>query len=908
MAGLKIMTQGGYVPRVAPHLLADNEAQMALNTKLYAGDLRSWRKLGLLSPSITVPVGTKTIFKGEKSNGDDLWLSWLEDVDVVRNPLTDENNPMSIYYTGDGAPKKTNSSMAGTTQGSSPQNWLYMGVPAPTTALAAVKGAASLGSIEVTNAGSGYSYIPTVSFTGGGGSGVSAVAVVSQGVVSGVTITNEGAGYTSDPTITISGAGGAGATAIARRGKVTAVTVDDGGTGGQIQSITVTAAGANYTSAPTVVISGGGGSGATATATVVGGQVTAVTVTNPGKNYVTEPTISFTGGGGANAEAVAVRGPGFSSAPTVSFTGPGSGAEATAFIENGVLIGIVVTKGGSGYTSGAFVTIAGPGATGATATVTVNTGVIAGVAVTSGGSLYGPVVSITGGAGSGATAEPVVQNGAIDSIRLTNPGSGYTSEPTVTISGGGGSSATAQAKFNAAETRVYTYTFVSEFGSIEEESAPAPVSAEVSISNGQQVILSNFSAPPQINYNITKIRIYRSVTGSGATELLLVDEVSAPQTQYSDTKTSAELGEVIPTLGWTAPPDDLRGLCLLPNQFMAGFKGNRVYFTPVNAYHTFPEEWSISVGADIVGIDVFGQSLAVMTKNYPYIVTGSTPESMSAERVPILEPCVSKRSIASDGAGVMYASPNGMCVISLGAQGLTTGNLMLRDDFQKFNPSTITGAMFDGKYFGFFTDGTEVIKRGAFILDRVIQSTPLTLTSITATAVFVDDDTATLLLASNNLIQRWEGDAINLLPYEWTSKRFVFSSPANLGAIEVDGGFNSIQDAAALQKRIEEIIAYNQALFATGASLQGTLGAYVLNDRDVNGSILLNIPKVVDDVYLLVDLYCDGEHIHQGQYVSNGVYRLPSGYKGQVFEVKLAGNIECRYVKLAETMKELKTL
>ena len=46
MSGLKIMAMGGYVPRVAPHLLNDNEAQKALNTKLYAGDLRAWRKPG----------------------------------------------------------------------------------------------------------------------------------------------------------------------------------------------------------------------------------------------------------------------------------------------------------------------------------------------------------------------------------------------------------------------------------------------------------------------------------------------------------------------------------------------------------------------------------------------------------------------------------------------------------------------------------------------------------------------------------------------------------------------------------------------------------------------------------------------------------------------------------------------
>jgi len=907
MAGLKIMTQGGYVPRVAAHLLADNEAQMALNTKLYSGDLRSWRKLGLLSPSITVQPDTKAIFKGKKSNGDPLWLSWLTDVDVVNNPLTDEDNPMSIYYTGDGAPKKTNSALAGSIQGNSPQNWLYMGVPAPTSAVTLAKGSASLGEIEVTNGGSGYAALPDVSIAGGGGSGATGVAVVTGGVVTGVTMTNEGAGYTSNPTITISGAGGGGATATPLRGKVTTVVVDDGGTGGQVASINITATGKDYTSAPTVVFTGGG-TGAAATATVSGGKVTGITITSPGKNYLEPPEISFTGGGGSGATATAVMGTGYSVAPTITFSGPGSGAEATAFITNGVLTSIVVTNGGKGYTSAPSVSITGTGASGAIATATANTGVIAGVSITSGGSAYGPVVSFTGGGGNGAAAEPVVDNGVITSITLTNAGSGYTSEPTVTIAGGGGSSATAKAKFRTAETRVYTYTFVSEFGSILEESAPAPISSEVNISSGQEVILSNFAAPPQTNYNITKIRIYRSVTGSGATEFLFVDEISAPNTQYIDNKPSAQLGEVLPTLGWNEPPSDLRGLCLLPNQFMAGFKGNRVYFTPVNAFHTFPEEWSISVGSEIVGIDVFGQSLAVMTKNYPFIITGSSPESMSSERVPILEPCVSKTSIASDGSGVMYASPNGMCIISLGVQGLATGNLMLRDNFQKFNPSTIVGAMFDGKYFGFFTDGTEVIKEGAFILDRVIQATPLTLSSISASAVFVDDDSATLLLVSNNIIQRWEGDDVNTLPYEWLSKRFVFNSPANLGAIEVDGSFDDIGNVANLQKRIEEIIAANQALFATGAPLQGVLNAVAMNARDLNGSILQNIPQVVDDVYLLVDLYCDGKHIHTGQYVSNGVYRLPSGFKGQVFEVKLSGNIECRYVKLAETMKELKTL
>lgn len=79
-----------------------------------------------------------------------------------------------------------------------------------------------------------------------------------------------------------------------------------------ISTITVTAGGTGYTSAPTVSISGGGGSGATATATVdtVSGVVTSVTVTSAGSGYASTPTIAFSGGGGSGASATASLAPG----------------------------------------------------------------------------------------------------------------------------------------------------------------------------------------------------------------------------------------------------------------------------------------------------------------------------------------------------------------------------------------------------------------------------------------------------------------------------------------------------------------------------------------------------------------------------------------------------------------------
>jgi len=70
-------------------------------------------------------------------------------------------------------------------------------------------------SIRVINQGSGYTAPPTVSITGGGGSGATAIANISGGRVISISVTNRGIGYTSAPSISISGGGGANASANA---------------------------------------------------------------------------------------------------------------------------------------------------------------------------------------------------------------------------------------------------------------------------------------------------------------------------------------------------------------------------------------------------------------------------------------------------------------------------------------------------------------------------------------------------------------------------------------------------------------------------------------------------------------------------------------------------------------------
>jgi len=174
----------------------------------------------------------------------------------------------------------------------------FVGGVATTAATASVTlTPTSVATIKKLAAGSGYTSVPTVTFDGGGGSGLEATAVLNTGTVASYIITNPGSGYTSVPTATITGGGGSGATA--------SITM----TPTSIGSITLLTAGVNYTTIPTVSFyTGAGGFDATATLTVAPTTINAVTLVCRGTGY-TSPTVIFTDPTGAGASYITSVGP-----------------------------------------------------------------------------------------------------------------------------------------------------------------------------------------------------------------------------------------------------------------------------------------------------------------------------------------------------------------------------------------------------------------------------------------------------------------------------------------------------------------------------------------------------------------------------------------------------------------------
>jgi FtsP/CotA-like multicopper oxidase with cupredoxin domain len=230
-----------------------------------------------------------------------------------------------------------------------------------------------VGSLTLTDPGSGYSAAPLVGISGGGGSGATALANFIGATVNAITLTASGSGYTSAPTVVFNNTGtnGSGAAASALFTRV-------------VSNIQMTNVGSGYVIAPTITIAAppAGGVRATALATITNGSVSGITITNPGSGYTSVPSVTFSNPppGGTRARGTAVLtgivqslvltngGSGYTSAPTVSFSGGGgSGAAAIAGILPGTITGLTLTNPGTGYTSAPTVVFTGTNTTPAVA-------------------------------------------------------------------------------------------------------------------------------------------------------------------------------------------------------------------------------------------------------------------------------------------------------------------------------------------------------------------------------------------------------------------------------------------------------------------------------------------------------------------------------------------------------------
>jgi hypothetical protein len=327
------------------------------------------------------------------------------------------------------------------------------------------------------------------------------------------------------------------------------------------------------------------------------------------------------------------------------------------------------------------------------------------------------------------------------------------------------------------ESRTYVYTYVSAYG---EEGPPSDASAVIQV-DGTKALTVELSGPPSGAFNITLKRLYRSSTVGTRAQFQFVAEVPVATSSYADTVDQAALGEVLMTDKWVAPPAGLKGLRMMANGAAVGFVGRTLHLSEPNLPHAWPHSYTID--DDIVGIAVFGQSVAVLTRSFPYLVQGADPSAMTPTRLEMPQACVSKRSILETGDGVIYASPDGL--VSIGSStSIVTRGILSREQWQAYAPSSMDLYAYNGRIHCFYATGAD---RGELIFDLSGQGAVLTTSNLsTTTAVtagYFDPRTDVLYLAQGNAIWRFDQGAP--LTATWRSKLFRLPHPQNLGVGQV---------------------------------------------------------------------------------------------------------------------------
>ena len=315
---------------------------------------------------------------------------------------------------------------------------------------------------------------------------------------------------------------------------------------------------------------------------------------------------------------------------------------------------------------------------------------------------------------------------------------------------------------------------------------------------------------------------------------------------FIDRTNPDDAGIVLFSTDFDAPPTNTDGIILYTNNAYAAFSGNVLCFSEPNYPYAWPVEYQIPVAHNIIGIGHFMESVIVCTNTRPYITIGTDPQSMILTPLPYKRPCITKRGIVSTPHGVYYPTHDGLFQINSSTGQLITDGLITREQWNEYDLDNMHAVYYDDRYYAFFINSTD-----GFYIDLV---EPLRIIDITLPSdilfknAFTDGEDL-YILGQDSVIYDWCGCDSTWLTYTWRSKKFQWPTWINMSA------------------------------------------AQIIND----GTNDLTFKLYVDDV------------LQHTETISNAsqIFRLPSGFRGQVFEIELTGTSNVDVVTVASSINQL---
>lgn len=339
---------------------------------------------------------------------------------------------------------------------------------------------------------------------------------------------------------------------------------------------------------------------------------------------------------------------------------------------------------------------------------------------------------------------------------------------------------------------------------------------------------------------------------------------------FTDDFDAAGLFTSLRTSNYDPPPDNLQNIISAQNNILAGFVGNRLFFSEPREPHAWPQEYALTFPYTIIGIEAVQGEIVVLTDRYPYRVYGSDPAVMTYARIDAPYPCLSKKSIVNLGYGVIYSSHGGLALYSpaTGAS-LLTQRLFDWDSWNDYlDPTSVVGEYFDGKYFGSHSNG-------GFIFESDRQGGGIFITVDERFDAAWDDPITNQFYytkGTNGDVYLWDAPGQPFLEIDWRSRTLKTDEFANMAAARVLADY---ENASAVWEFIESEWEDQVA------------------DWDTDGNLIFR-------------LWVDRNLIFERALDNDKTFRLPVGYKSDTFSVAVSGAVRVRSIHIGTSASELR--
>jgi hypothetical protein len=421
-------------------------------------------------------------------------------------------------------------------------------------------------------------------------------------------------------------------------------------------------------------------------------------------------------------------------------------------------------------------------------------------------------------------------------------------------------------------TRVYTYTYVTEWG---EESRIAPVTAVEGRTDLTSITVTIIPGPPPPTISgrsIQFIRIYRTVTGTQGGQLYYVDDVPyvASGITYSDTNADlvVALNEPLNASDHDPPPTGIWGARIMSNGSIVAFKDRDIYFSIPYLPHAWPEDWRLTVPDLIVGLEVSGQNIMVMTQGSPVLLYGTYPDVMGMLKYSFPEPCIAYGSIVAAPEGVYYAAYSGLVLFTSTGTNNITNQMISRDMWKtEYLDFDTRAERMDTRYIASKTDSK------GYVIDGQEERIALVdlVGWVTIGDISSDGFTGDTLAISFDAVYAFDNPEGIEIDYRWKSKQFVMAKPVNMGALMLH-----------LEERETE-----------------WLPSTILNPAYDYP------PDINKRTQMLVRVWADERLVFEQAVSDREQCRLPSDFMATVWEIEVQGQCRVERIGLAETGREL---